>query len=261
MSLIGTLGRVALGVAVAKGVSKAMGGRGTSGGGTGGGLGGMLGGLMGGQSGSAARSIDGAGSAGGGLGNLGALLGGKSSGGAAAGGLGGMLAGGGLGGLLEKFGGAGSTSRAAEPAAAPGAGSLGDLLNRSLQGEKVQAPDPGQEALARVLIQAMINAAKSDGMIDEEERSRIVEHLGDDTTAEERDFVLAEMQAPLDLDGFLATVPRGAERQVYTMSLMAIELDEPAEAQYLDKLRQGMGLSEQDADGIHQQLGVATLYS
>lgn len=271
MSLVGTLGRVALGVVVAKGVSKMVRGGGASsggglggalsggaGGGLGGGLGGMLGGLLGGQAGAQpggqAGAAPGSTAGSGGLaGSLGSLLGGK--GGAAGGG---AMAGG-LGGLLEQISGGGST--AASGASAPSSGSLGDLLNRSLQGEQVAAPDAGQEAHARLLIQAMVNAAKSDGSIDQAEQQKIVEHLGDDVTPEEREFVLGEMRSPLDVDGFVASVPRGAEKQVYLMSLMAIELDQPAEARYLDTLRKGMGLSESDADAMHRQLGVQTLYS
>jgi len=255
MSLVGTLGRMAIGIVAAKGVSKMMSGRSGSSGspGTGGsGVAGMLGGLLGGQSSTGSPS--------GGLGNLGSLLGG-GSGGSSDPSRGGALTGGGLGGLLEKFGGAASGGTTTGSSPEPGNGSLGHLLNRSLQGDAEPQPDPEQEALARVLIQAMINAAKSDGTIDEQERARIVEHMGEGTTVEEREFVLSEMRKPLDLDGFLATVPRGAERQVYTMSLMAIELDERAEAQYLDGLRKGMNLSEQDADAIHKELGVPTLYS
>ena len=107
----------------------------------------------------------------------------------------------------------------------------------------------------------MVNAAKSDGRIDEEEQKRLVEHLGDDATAEDREFVLAEMRAPLDVDAFVKSVPRGAEREVYTMSLMGIDLDEQSEARYLDALRRGMNLSEADANAIHEQLGVPTLYA
>ena len=275
MSLVGTLGRMAVGVMVAKGVGKMMSNRQSRGAPTGapsGGLGGMLGGLLGGQGGRAGSGLGGgpggglAGGLGGllgggsgprgGLGDLGAMLGGRSPS-AGAGTAGGALAGG-LGGLLDKIGG-GSAPGAAP--SNPSGGSFGDLLNRSLAGDSVEASDAGQEEHAKLLIRAMVNAAKSDGRIDDEERERLVEHLGDDATAEDREFVLAEMRAPLDVDGFVASVPRGAEREVYTMSVMAIDLDEQAEARYLDTLRKGMNLSEDDVDAIHRELGVPTLYS
>ena len=263
MSLVKTLGRMAVGVMVAKGVGKVMsGGRSGGarpGGAQSGGLGGLLGGLMGGGSSGAGGGLGGAlggalggsgGTGGGGLGNLGALLGGK---GGAAGG-----AAGGLGGLLESIG--GNRSNSPNPSHEPSRGSLGGLLNSALQGEQVPEPDDSQEALAKVMIQAMIGAAKADGEIDQDERQKIVSHLGDDITEEERQFVISEMQSPLDLDGLVASVPKGAEAQVYMMSLMGIELDTQEEARYLDSLRQKLDLSEQACNDIHAKLGVPTLY-
>jgi len=283
MSLVGTLGKVALGMVVARGVGKAMGG------GAGGGLGGMLGGLTGGgQQGGGGGLLGGltggqqGGQQGGGLlggqqggqqqggaGGLGGLLGGLAGGqggAAGAGGLGGLLGGltgaqggqqqggaGGLGGLLNGLGGA--------TAAGGAAGGLGGLLNGAMNGQQpVEPPTQEQEDTARILIQAMVNAAKSDGQIDESEQQKIVSNLGDEVSEEERAFVLNEMQAPLDVAGFIQNVPRGAEQQVYLMSLMAIDLDSQEEAQYLDKLREGFGMTQEASNAIHAQLGVPPLY-
>lgn len=257
MSLVGTLGRIAVGVALAKGVGKMVGGaRGGSSSGAGGlgGLGGLLGSVLGGGSGASAGG-------GGGLGDLGALLGGK------AGAPGGMA--GGLGGLLESIAGgvggaaAGSTSTGGSmnEVQSPVGGSLGDLLNSALQGNKIPEPEPAQEDQARILIRAMVNAAKCDGQIDQEEQKKIVSHLGDEVSDEERQFVISEMQSPLDTEGFLKSVPRGAEMQVYMMSLLGIDLDSREEAQYLDTLRKGIGMSEDQCNAIHQKLGVPTIYS
>lgn len=251
MSLLGTLGKVAVGIAMAKGVSKMVGG-----GSGGGGLGGMLGGALGGSGGSAG-------------GGLGGLLGGALSGGGAggAGGLGSLLGGGGaggmaggLGGLLESMSG-GNAPAANAGASAPSSGSLGHLLNGALQGDSIPEPTPAQEDQARILIQAMVNAAKSDGEIDQTEQQKIVANLGDEVSDEERQFVISEMSAPLDAEGFIRSIPAGAGPQVYMMSLLAIDLDSREEAQYLDTLRKGVGMSEQDANAIHQKLGVPTLYS
>ena len=82
----------------------------------------------------------------------------------------------------------------------PSKGSLGSLLNSALQGERVPEPDDSQEALAKVMIQAMIGAANADGEIDRDEQQKIVSHLGDEVTEEERQFVLAEMRSPTGLD-------------------------------------------------------------
>ncbi|MFK8082022.1 MAG: DUF533 domain-containing protein [Granulosicoccus sp.] len=256
MSLVGTLGRIAVGVAMAKGVGKMMnsgrsgggGGLGSAlggalgGGGSSGGLGGLLGSVLGGG---------GAASGGGGMGGLGSLLGG----GAASGGMAG-----GLGGLLESISGGGSAAGNAGNTA-PSSGSLGHLLNGALQGNSIPEPEPAQEDLAKLLIIAMVNAAKSDGEIDQTEQQKIVANLGDEVSDAERQFVISEMQSPLDAQGFINNIPQGAGPQVYMMSLLAIDLDSREEAQYLDTLRKGVSMSEEEANAIHQKLGVPTLYS
>ena len=250
MSLVGTLGKIAMGIAVAKGVGSMMnkGGSGGSG----------LGGLLGGGAGGLGSLLSGGQSGGGGLGNLGSLLGGGSATnqtGAAPGGLAG-----GLGGLLESMSG-GAPATADSNVQAPIGGSLGDLLNASLQGKAVPEPEPAQEDLAKVLIKAMVNAAKSDGKIDQSEQEKIVANLGDEVTDDERQFVISEMQSPLDLEGFVPTIPKGAEMQVYMMSLLAIDLDSREEAQYLDSLRKAVGISEEQSNAIHQKMNAPTLYS
>jgi len=262
MSLVGTLGRMAVGIAIAKGVGGLMNNR--SGGSAGGGLGGLLGGMLGGGQQQQAP--------GGNSGGLGGLLGG-SAGGSAAGGLGSLLGGagggsmaGGLGGLLESMSGGANTAPQAPTSnnagiAPPVGGSLGDLLNSALQGKKIPEPEPAQEDQARILIQAMVNAAKSDGEIDAEEQQKIVSNLGDEVSDEERQFVISEMQKPLDAEGFIRSIPKGAAMQVYMMSLLGINLDSQKEAVYLDSLRKGIGMNEQQCNAIHEKLGVPTMYS
>ncbi|MFK7859514.1 MAG: DUF533 domain-containing protein [Granulosicoccus sp.] len=256
MSLVGTLGRIAVGVAMAKGVGKMMNaGRSGGGGGLGGALGGALGGggAGGGLGGLLGSVLGGGGAAGssGGLGGLGSLLGG----GAAGGGMGG-----GLGGLLESISGGGSAAGNAGNTA-PSSGSLGHLLNGALQGNSIPEPEPAQEDMAKILIRAMVNAAKSDGEIDQTEQQKIVANLGDEVSDEERQFVISEMRSPLDAQGFINSIPQGAGPQVYMMSLLGIDLDSREEAQYLDTLRKGVSMSEEEANAIHQKLGVPTLYS
>ena len=255
MSLVGTLGRIAVGVALAKGVGKMVNSRGGSGGGLGGALSGALGGGSGGGLGGLLGGVlggGGAGASGGGLGNLGSLLGGGA---AASGGMAG-----GLGGLLESVTGGGAVPANAG-STAPSGGSLGHLLNDSLQGNSIPEPAPEQEDQAKLLIRAMVNAAKSDGNIDQEEQQKIVANLGDEVSDDERQFVISEMKAPLDTEGFIRSIPQGAGPQVYMMSLLGISLDSREEAQYLNTLRQGVGMSEEQANAIHERMGVPTLYS
>jgi uncharacterized membrane protein YebE (DUF533 family) len=261
MSLMKTLARVAIAMAVTKGAKSIM-QRGGSGGRDG--LGGLLGGLAGGRS---------AGS--GGLGGmLGGLLGGGSTAGSRSGtgGLGGLLnqlggtgrgARGGMGGLLAGLAGAGglaaSRSRDAQPSR-PEA-SFGEVLNSQFD-ETAQDPIPpsdDQEAMAGLMLAAMIQAARADGEIDAQERERLMAHL-DQTDPAEREFVEAQMQAPVDIDALVERTPEGMGAQVYTMSLLAIDLDSQEEAHYLDRLAKAYGLDAQQVNAIHTELGVPTLY-
>ncbi len=233
MSLMGTLGKVAMGVMVAKGIGKMMGG---SRGGSGGGLGGLLGGLMGGGSSSAGANQ----SSGGGLGDL-------------LGGLSGKTGGGGLGGILDSLGG-GSQSEGKSSG-----GGLGDLFNSALQGEEVSANDD-QEKQAEVLLRAMINGAKADGKLDEDEKQKIIGHLGDVSDDEAR-FVQQELSAPLDVKAFINSVPRGMEEQVYMMSLFAIDLDTNEEAHYLSELAKGLNIPHEVCNQINEKMGAPAIFS
>ncbi len=51
------------------------------------------------------------------------------------------------------------------------------------------------------------------------------------------------MAAPVDAEALARDVPKGLEKQVYTMSVMAIDFDNQNEARYLRDLAQAMGLN------------------
>ena len=209
------------------------------------GLGGkLLGGMLG-----------GGGGGGGGLGSvIGSVLGGggqqQASGG---GGIGGML-----GGLLGGGGGA-------EAPAQSGGGGISGLLG-SVLGGGGKAPEVHQEqreeanGQATVLIRAMVNAAKSDGRIDQTEQDNIVSKLGDDVSESEVSFLREEFAAPLDVAAFARSVPRGLEQQVYFLSLTSIELDTQNEAKYLGELAQAMNLDPNLCNQIHDQVGAPKIF-
>jgi uncharacterized membrane protein YebE (DUF533 family) len=109
---------------------------------------------------------------------------------------------------------------------------------------------------ALTLVQAMINAAKADGHIDEQERQNILGRLGN-VGPQELQFVRQALTEPLNMD-FLEAVEPGQAAEVYMVSLMAINLDTPAELQYMQQLAQRLGLDPQTVDSIHQNLGLTT---
>lgn len=286
MSLMKTLAKVAIGVAVAKGASSMMKSRsGAQTAGADAGLGGLLGGLAGGAQGGGAGLQD----------MLGGLMGGAQGGAGAAGlqdMLGGLMGGaqggtGGLGGLLENLGGAGGAGGGLQDmlgglAGSAGAGGLlgalggavaqrpesnnasfGEVLNSAFDQTPQEAIEPSadQEAAAALMLRAMIQAAKSDGKLDDGEQEKLMGQLGGDIDDGEAAFLRTEMQRPVDVNALVADVPRGMGPQVYAMSLLAIDLDSQTEAQYLHSLAQGLGMDAASVNDVHAQLGVPSLYT
>lgn len=131
--------------------------------------------------------------------------------------------------------------------AARDAGGLRGLIDNA----KKHAMGAVDEHKARLLIQAMILAAKADGVIDGAERAQIMDHVGDDAEQEVLDFVTYEMEEGCNLRSFLKSVPPDADfrRQVYSFSLMAIDVDTPEEEAHMAALAEGLGLSSADIAG------------
>ncbi|MBK7543438.1 MAG: DUF533 domain-containing protein [Candidatus Competibacteraceae bacterium] len=222
-----------------------------------GGLGGLLGGLMGNRAQSGAT---------GGLGDvLGGLMGGAQGGGL--GGLLGGLMGGGnrpqssgvnlglLGGLAmaayQMLGKRGETAAQS---------SLAGLEQMVASGQGVApAAVTEMQQQALVMIKAMINAAKADGKVDEQEQQNILSKVAG-VGAKEAEFLQNELAKPLNLE-FLNGIAREMAPDIYLVSLMAINLDTKEEANYMDQLAQTLGLDAQAVNAIHQQMGVAPLYS
>jgi uncharacterized membrane protein YebE (DUF533 family) len=124
-----------------------------------------------------------------------------------------------------------------------------------------QTPGEEQELQdkASLIISAMINAAKADGAIDQNEAQRTVgklEAAGADPQT--RQLIADEMLKPLDMDSLIARArtPQLAA-EVYAASLLAIEVDTPAEQDYLRRLAQGLRLDPATVQRVHQTLGVA----
>ena len=109
-----------------------------------------------------------------------------------------------------------------------------------------------------MLIRAMIAAAKADGVIDIDERNRILKKLETaDLSDQEHSFIVKELLSPAELEEIVAQVksPEMAKK-VYTVSLLAIEVDTDAERTYMNTLAQRIGLTESDLNDINRTLGI-----
>jgi uncharacterized membrane protein YebE (DUF533 family) len=113
-------------------------------------------------------------------------------------------------------------------------------------------PGPEDGNFAKLTLRAMINAAKADGAIDQTEKARLFDRLGQVTlTEEEKAFLFDELAKPIDTDGLVAAVgsPQAAAH-VYAASLLAIDVDQPAEQRYLDDLARRLNLAPELAAEI-----------
>jgi uncharacterized membrane protein YebE (DUF533 family) len=137
-----------------------------------------------------------------------------------------------------------------------------DSLTRLSAGLR-QPENPQEEEqvklVAALMVKAMVNAAKADGRVDENEIQRIVGNAKRDGIATEAEKLLdAELRKPMDTDGIVraATNPQVAA-QVYAASLMAIELDTADEKKYLAELARKLGLEGNVVQKLHAAVGVA----
>ncbi len=115
------------------------------------------------------------------------------------------------------------------------------------------------ESKATLIIQAMANAAKADGNIDGSEIQKIAGKLTEQgADSEAREYVLKLLESPMDTEKLLGSVgdPQTAA-EVYSASILAIEVDTAAERQYLGDLAQRLGLAPEVVSRIHLLLGVS----
>jgi uncharacterized membrane protein YebE (DUF533 family) len=107
----------------------------------------------------------------------------------------------------------------------------------------------------RLALRAMISAAKADGQIDQGEMQKIIGKIGD-VSPEERQFVLDQMAAPLDVAALAAEARTPAQAaEVYAASLLAIDVDSDRERAYLGELARALGLDAATVAQLHRMTG------
>lgn len=151
--------------------------------------------------------------------------------------------------------GMGSLMSALTGAAASGSGMLGDMIASVTGATPMGAM---AEEQAKLMIRAMIEAAKADGAIDADERAQITAHLKD-ASPEELAFVQDLIAAPLDLDALVAATTAATRTQVYSASLMTIKPDSAVEQAYLAQLATALSLDPAARDALHSAMGLPPL--
>lgn len=136
----------------------------------------------------------------------------------------------------------------------PANASTGEIIPPSPESGFLPAANDtaAQAALGKLLLRAMIAAAKADGQIDAAENQRIFEEVGRlNLSPQDKGMLLEEYSRPPNLDALVASVttPQQAS-EVYAASLLIIGEATPAEQQHLDQLARRLNL----APGLTQQL-------
>lgn len=106
-----------------------------------------------------------------------------------------------------------------------------------------------------LLVRTMIAAAAADGVIDVDERARIVARTADaGLDAETRAFLEAELAVPKSADDIAAMTRPALVNEIYAAALLAVNLDQESERRFLERLGAGLGLSVETQQEIQAQL-------
>jgi uncharacterized membrane protein YebE (DUF533 family) len=125
-----------------------------------------------------------------------------------------------------------------------------DSTTQLMTGERApETPEEDKivEDRMMLMLQAMINAAKADGQIDEQEMSKIVGKAKEDGLSDEdQRFMMAEMDKPMNTEALISSASDDPQiaAQIYTASLLAIEIDTDVEKEYLNDLAHRLNLSD-----------------
>ncbi|MBX2880704.1 MAG: tellurite resistance TerB family protein [Granulosicoccus sp.] len=107
-----------------------------------------------------------------------------------------------------------------------------------------ELPDREAEKRSESIIQAMISAARADGHIDDAELKLITQQI--DSLALEKeitDFLLSELNKPVDVASIAALADtQETAAELYLASSLVVDMDSPAERQYLDRLAEAMNI-------------------
>ncbi|MGL4198305.1 MAG: tellurite resistance TerB family protein [Allorhizobium sp.] len=137
--------------------------------------------------------------------------------------------------------------------------SLPELLPPPKDSPFSTEPQAVSNDFALSLVRAMIAAAKADGHIDAQERSRIMDkvHLSG-LGSEAEAFIEAELAKPIDLDTLVAAAKTEEQKvEIYTASRLTIEPDTRTERGYLDMLAGRLGLPDALVDHIEATVASA----
>lgn len=119
--------------------------------------------------------------------------------------------------------------------------------------------DSAAQDRSLLLVRAMISAARADGHLDEQEKANITQQIDnfglDPSTAT---FLLSELNQPVDVAELAKACSSQEEcAELYLASAMVIDVDQPEERAYLDRLAGSLKLDQGLASALEHQLSQA----
>ncbi|GLS29265.1 Uncharacterized membrane protein YebE, DUF533 family [Mesorhizobium albiziae] len=117
----------------------------------------------------------------------------------------------------------------------------------------------GADALAGLLVKAMVASTQADGVIDEDEQRRFagrLDQLG--MSSADRRALAEQLTTPVDPREIVNAANSSELRlQAYAASVLAVAVDTPAERNYLDRLASALGIDPGLKAQVEQTLGRA----
>ena len=114
---------------------------------------------------------------------------------------------------------------------------------------------PPEQAAALVMVRSMIAAAAADGLIDGDERERILQHAqqaGFD--ADDQAVLSAELLRPLSIPELAGQTRPDQAIEVYAAALLSVDVDTDKERAWLQRLGDALNLSVQQRQQIEQHM-------
>lgn len=136
------------------------------------------------------------------------------------------------------------------------AASFGGQNNTSspAQANTIGSSDPVREEDAAPVLRAMVQMARADGTIDEDEQSALFDILND-ATESEKDAVNAALREPVDASAIARDTPHRTREEVYSAALLIGDPDTDKERSFLQALARGLDLEQHDLDRLHSAMG------
>ncbi|SFS21275.1 DUF533 domain-containing protein [Yoonia litorea] len=120
--------------------------------------------------------------------------------------------------------------------------------------EEFETSDITRDEEAKPLVRAMVQMARADGNIDDQEKSALFDILQDATTQEQATLQDA-LHEPINPKAIADDTPPHARKQVYTAALLVGDPEHPNEKQFLASLGSNLGLNDREVAALHDAVG------